>query len=215
MRAVDRRPAPHRAWHSVLLVCIEDKSRICATDRRGRRTALYESNVAVQTERRVSRRRQRLLSNDIRCVRNTVRLLQWTGSTRRASSPLCLMDCMKRAAPRIQFSFSSHCLAGARHKYLFGHVSAGYAASSASLVRTIMSVLPPELPCFIAVRPEETPFEDPASVRHTSRTYSFPVSGFRETAFAIEAKVNEMPTSLNSLQLFGGICPPRSIGGGS
>ena len=38
---------------------------------------------------------------------------------------------------------------------------------------------------FIAVGSEEAPNEELASVRRTNRTYSFPVSGFHERAFAI------------------------------
>src|SRR5215470_14690469 len=38
---------------------------------------------------------------------------------------------------------------------------------------------------FLAVGSEEAPNEELASVRRTNRTYSFPVSGFHERAFAI------------------------------
>ena len=55
--------------------------------------------------------------------------------------------------------------------------------------------------CFIGVGSEEAPNEELASVRHTNRTYSFPVSGFHERAFAIcsEGISETRLTSLNSV----------------
>lgn len=55
---------------------------------------------------------------------------------------------------------------------------------------------------FIAVGSEEAPNEELASVRRTNRTYSFPVSGFHERAFAIcsEGMSETRLTSLNSVR---------------
>src|SRR6516164_3763039 len=55
---------------------------------------------------------------------------------------------------------------------------------------------------FIAVGSEEAPNEELASVRRTNRTYSFPVSGFHERAFAIcsEGMSATRLTSLNSVR---------------
>ncbi len=49
---------------------------------------------------------------------------------------------------------------------------------------------------------EEAPTEELASVRRTNRTYSFPVSGFHERAFAIcsEGMSETRLTSLNSVR---------------
>ena len=53
-----------------------------------------------------------------------------------------------------------------------------------------------------AVGSEEAPNEGLASVRRTNRTYSFPVSGFHERAFAIrsEGMSETRLTSLNSVR---------------
>ena len=58
---------------------------------------------------------------------------------------------------------------------------------------------PPELPGLTCLGSEEAPNEEPASVRRTNRTYSFPVSGFHERAFAIcsEGTSETRLTSLN------------------
>ena len=55
---------------------------------------------------------------------------------------------------------------------------------------------------FLAVGSEEAPIEELASVRRTNRTYSFPVSGFHEGAFAIrsEGMSETRLTSLNSVR---------------
>jgi hypothetical protein len=55
---------------------------------------------------------------------------------------------------------------------------------------------------FSAVGSEEAPNEELASVRRTNRTYSFPVSGFHERAFAIcsEGISETRLTSLNSVR---------------
>ena len=55
---------------------------------------------------------------------------------------------------------------------------------------------------FTAVGSEEAPSEELASVRRTNRTYSFPVSGFHERAFAIcsEGMSETRLTSLNSVR---------------
>ena len=55
---------------------------------------------------------------------------------------------------------------------------------------------------FPAVGSEEAPNEELASVRRTNRTYSFPVSGFHERAFAIcsEGMSETRLTSLNSVR---------------
>ena len=55
---------------------------------------------------------------------------------------------------------------------------------------------------FVAVGSEEAPNEGLASVRRTNRTYSFPVSGFHEGAFAIcsEGMSETRLTSLNSVR---------------
>jgi hypothetical protein len=55
---------------------------------------------------------------------------------------------------------------------------------------------------FSAVGSEEAPKEELASVRRTNRTYSFPVSGFHERAFAIrsEGMSETRLTSLNSVR---------------
>ena len=55
---------------------------------------------------------------------------------------------------------------------------------------------------FIAVGSEEAPNEELASVRRTNRTYSFPVSGFHERAFAVrsEGMSETRLTSLNSVR---------------
>jgi hypothetical protein len=55
---------------------------------------------------------------------------------------------------------------------------------------------------FSAVGSEEAPNEELASVRRTNRTYSFPVSGFHERAFAIssEGMSETRLTSLNSVR---------------
>ena len=55
---------------------------------------------------------------------------------------------------------------------------------------------------FTAVGSEEAPNEELASVRRTNRTYSFPVSGFHERAFAIcsEGISETRLTSLNSVR---------------
>jgi hypothetical protein len=55
---------------------------------------------------------------------------------------------------------------------------------------------------FPTVGSEETPNEELASVRRTNRTYSFPVSGFHEGAFAIcsEGMSETRLTSLNSVR---------------
>src|SRR5215510_1853504 len=54
----------------------------------------------------------------------------------------------------------------------------------------------------IIVGSEEAPNEELASVRRTNRTYSFPVSGFHERAFAIcsEGMSETRLTSLNSVR---------------
>ena len=56
-----------------------------------------------------------------------------------------------------------------------------------------------ELPGLTCLGSEEAPNEEPASVRRTNRTYSFPVSGFHERAFAIcsEGTSETRLTSLN------------------
>ena len=61
---------------------------------------------------------------------------------------------------------------------------------------------PRALPRFDAVGSEEAPNEELASVRRTNRTYSFPVSGFHERAFAIcsEGISETRLTSLNSVR---------------
>ena len=55
---------------------------------------------------------------------------------------------------------------------------------------------------FTVVGSEEAPGEELASVRRTNRTYSFPVSGFHERAFAIcsEGMSETRLTSLNSVR---------------
>ncbi len=55
---------------------------------------------------------------------------------------------------------------------------------------------------FFAVGSEEAPTEELASVRRTNRTYSFPVSGFHERAFAIcsEGMSETRLTSLSSVR---------------
>jgi hypothetical protein len=55
---------------------------------------------------------------------------------------------------------------------------------------------------FASVGSEEAPNEGLASVRRTNRTYSFPVSGFHERAFAIcsEGMSETRLTSLNSVR---------------
>src|ERR1700739_3399791 len=55
---------------------------------------------------------------------------------------------------------------------------------------------------FTAVGAEEAPHAKLASVRRTNRTYSFPVSGFHERAFAIcsEGMSETRLTSLNSVR---------------
>ena len=55
---------------------------------------------------------------------------------------------------------------------------------------------------FRAVGSEEAPNEELASVRRTNRTYSFPVSGFHERAFAIcsEGMSETRLISLNSVR---------------
>ena len=55
---------------------------------------------------------------------------------------------------------------------------------------------------FTAGGSEEAPSEELASVRRTNRTYSFPVSGFHERAFAIcsEGMSETRLTSLNSVR---------------
>ena len=57
-------------------------------------------------------------------------------------------------------------------------------------------------PASSAVGSEEAPNEELASVRRTNRTYSFPVSGFHERAFAIcsEGMSETRLTSLNSVR---------------
>ena len=54
----------------------------------------------------------------------------------------------------------------------------------------------------MVVGSEEAPNEELASVRRTNRTYSFPVSGFHERAFAIcsEGMSETRLTSLNSVR---------------
>jgi len=61
---------------------------------------------------------------------------------------------------------------------------------------------PPVLPGLSSVGSEEAPNEELASVRRTNRTYSFPVSGFHERAFAIcsEGISETRLTSLNSVR---------------
>src|SRR6478672_12834017 len=62
--------------------------------------------------------------------------------------------------------------------------------------------MPPRPASAIAVGSEEAPSEELASVRRTNRTYSFPVSGFHERAFAIcsEGMSETRLTSLNSVR---------------
>src|SRR5215510_10979993 len=67
------------------------------------------------------------------------------------------------------------------------------------------SVFPAFRPSAKLVSPvgsEEAPNEELASVRRTNRTYSFPVSGFHERAFAIcsEGMSETRLTSLNSVR---------------
>ena len=61
---------------------------------------------------------------------------------------------------------------------------------------------PPALAGLTSVGSEEAPNEELASVRRTNRTYSFPVSGFHERAFAIcsEGMSETRLTSLNSVR---------------
>src|ERR1700748_2441016 len=62
--------------------------------------------------------------------------------------------------------------------------------------------LQPHYGTFVTVGSEAAPHEELASVRRTHRTYSFPVSGFHERAFAIcsEGMSETRLTSLNSVR---------------
>ena len=118
-------------------------------------------------------------------------MVRWWKSAVNFSFFLCLAACRMRSSACDTLSQSC-----ARHVLCwlaFPSASALGSTGSAADCSTLFVGFP-------AVGSEEAPNEGLASVRRTNRTYSFPVSGFHERAFAIcsEGMSETRLTSLNS-----------------
>ena len=120
-------------------------------------------------------------------------MLTWWRSEVNCSFFLCLAACRMRSSACDTLS-----------RFCARHVVCWSTFPLAPALRSISSAADSSalFTDFSAVGSEEAPNEELTSVRRTNRTYSFPVSGFHERAFAIcsEGMSETRLTSLNSVR---------------